>query len=58
MSFIPVMERFSIIPPVFSLTWSFRNYSDMMIWWSRNMSYCYQCWIQLLNRFFSILWWI
>jgi len=32
---------FSIITPVFSVTWSFRNYSNMLIW--RNISDYYQC---------------
>jgi len=36
---------FSIIIPVFSVTWSFRNQSNMMIWCSRNIPY--QCWKQL-----------
>ncbi len=41
---------FSIIPPVFSLTWSFRNHSNMLIFSSRKMSYYYhQYWEQLLN---------
>jgi len=29
-----------------SVTWFFRNHSNMMIWYSRNISY-YQCWKQL-----------
>jgi len=33
---------FSIITPVFSVTWSFRNNSKMLIW------YYYQCWKQLI----------
>jgi len=37
---------FSIITPVFSVTWSFRNQSNVMIWCSRNIFY-YQCWKQL-----------
>ncbi len=38
--------NFSIITPVFSVTWSFRNHSYILIWCSRNISY-YQCWKQL-----------
>ncbi len=30
---------FSIITPVFSVTWSFRNHSNMLIWCSRKFSY-------------------
>jgi len=30
-----------------SMTWSFRNHSNMMIWCSRNIQYYYQCWKQL-----------
>ncbi len=29
---------FSIIPPGFTVTWSFRNHSNMLIWCSRNIS--------------------
>jgi len=32
---------------VFSVTWSFRNHSDMLMWCSGKISY-YQCWKQLL----------
>ncbi len=35
---------FRIITPVFSVTWSFRNHSNMLIWYS-NISY--KCWKQL-----------
>ncbi len=34
---------FSIITPVFSVTWSFRNHSDMLIWCSRNISFYFLC---------------
>ncbi len=34
---------FSIITPVFSVTWSFKNHSNMLICCSRNIYY-YQCW--------------
>ncbi len=34
---------FSIITPVFSVTWSFRNHSNMLICCSRNISDYYQC---------------
>ncbi len=34
---------------VFRVTWSFRNHSDMLIIrWSRNISFYYQCWKQFL----------
>ncbi len=32
---------------IFSVTQSFRNHSITLIWWSRNISYYYQCWKQL-----------
>jgi len=34
MLFIPVMQSwiFCIIPPVFSVTWPFRNHCNMLIW--------------------------
>ncbi len=48
-SFISVMQSciFSIITPVFSVTWSFRNHSDMMIY--------YQYWKQLCCFYIFIL---
>ncbi len=38
---IEVMQNciFSIITPIFSVTWSFRNHYNMMIYCSRNISY-------------------
>ncbi len=33
----------SNITPVFSVTWSFRNHSNMLICCSKNIFYCYQC---------------
>jgi len=36
----------SIITPVLSVTWSFRNQSNMPIWCSRNIYYYFQCWKQ------------
>ncbi len=33
----------SIITPVFSVTWSFRNHSNMLICCSNFFFYCYQC---------------
>ncbi len=33
---------FSIITSVFSVIWSFRNHSNMLIWCSSNISCCYQ----------------
>jgi len=38
----------------FSVTWFFRNYSNMLICWSRNISDYYQCWKQLYC--FIFLW--
>ncbi len=38
---------FSIITPVFSVTWSFRNHSTMQICCSRNIRY--QCWKQFVH---------
>jgi len=35
-----------IITPVFSVTWPFRNHSNMMIWCSRNIYNYHQCWKQ------------
>lgn len=45
---------FSIITPDFSVTWSYRNHSNMLIWWSRNLSYHYHhpCWRQLCHMIF------
>ncbi len=40
----------------FSVTWSFRNYSNMLIWCSRNISY-YQCWKQLIYLIFLCKLW-
>ncbi len=48
----------------FSVTWSFRNHSNMMIGCSRNSSH-YQCWKQLCclmflwkhDVFYQFLWW-
>ncbi len=61
MSFIPVMQSwiFSIITQVFTVTWSFRNHSNMLIGCSRNISYYYQCWKQLDCLIFSDeeFWW-
>ncbi len=38
---------FSIISPVFKVTWSFRNHSDMLICCSGSISSYYQYWKQL-----------
>ncbi len=43
---------FSIITPVFSVTWSFRNHNNMLICCSRNISDYYQCWKQLCCTIF------
>ncbi len=32
-----------VVTPVFSVTWSFINHSNMVIWCSRNVTYYYQC---------------
>ncbi len=47
MQFMMQSWIFSIITPVFSVTWSFRNHSNMLICCSGNVSYCFQCWKQL-----------
>ncbi len=44
----------SIITPVCSVTWSFRNHSNMLICCSRNITSHYQCWKQLCC--FIFLW--
>ncbi len=36
-------EFLAAITPVFSVTSSFRNHSNMLIWCSRNISYFYEC---------------
>ncbi len=48
--FIHVIKNriFSVITSVFSVTWSFRNHSNMLIYCSRNISDYYQCWKQFL----------
>ncbi len=53
----------SLYLPDFSITWSFRNHSNMLIFCSRNIDYYYQCWkklcclILLWKQFFFFLWW-
>ncbi len=42
----------SIIIPVFSVTRSFRNHSNMLIWCSINIYYYYQCWKWLCRLIF------
>ncbi len=37
------LNFYSHYTPVFSVTWSFRNYSNMLIWCSRNISDYFQC---------------
>jgi len=50
MSFINMMAKLiSIITPVSSVTWSFRNHYDMLICCSRNITCYYQCWNFFLN---------
>ncbi len=52
---------FSIITPVFSITWSLRNHYNMLICSSTNIYYYYQFWkkVVLPNIFVEtiILWW-
>jgi len=42
-----MVEFLDAITPVFSVVWSFTNHSNMPIWCSRNISYCYECCKQL-----------
>jgi len=49
---------FSIITPVFSVTWSFRNHSNVMICCSRNISDYYQFWKQLCCLIFLWKLWL
>jgi len=39
--------------PAASVTWSFRNHSNILIWCSRNISYYYQGWKQLCCLIFG-----
>ncbi len=55
----------SIFTPVFSVTRSFRNYSNMLIWCLRNISDFHQCWkpsccLIFFNMIhcFPRIWWI
>jgi len=41
-----------LILNLFSVTWSFRNHSYMLVWCSRNSSFYYQCWKQLCSWIF------
>jgi len=43
----------SLLQSSWSVTWSFRNHSNMMIWCSKNISYYYQCWKQLFTFLFQ-----
>jgi len=45
---------------VFSVTWSFRNHSKMMIWSSKKQTnkHYYQCWNICVQLFFGTIWWI
>ncbi len=57
MQFIPVIKpefSASLLQPHYSVTWSFRNYSNMLICCSINISDSYQCWKQLCC--FIFLW--
>jgi len=60
-SFIPELI---IITPVFSVTWSSRNHSNMRIWWSTHSYDYHYCWKQFIFLckpsyilFLRILWW-
>ncbi len=59
-SLIPVTAK---IIPAFSVTWSFWNHSNMLIWSSGNIYFYLQCWNQFYfcgnceKYFFRILWW-
>ncbi len=47
---------FSISTPVFSVTWSFRNLSNMLIWCSKNFFFYNQWWkVVLVNIFWKHL---
>ncbi len=48
-------KTFSIITPVFSVTWSFRNHSNMLICCSRNVYYYYHQYLKQLSVFFNSL---
>ncbi len=52
---------FSIITPVLSDTWPFRNHSNMLTFCSRNIYYYYQCWNVIINEkreiHFQNCWW-
>jgi len=41
MQFIPVMKKLNFQHHYFSVTWSFRNHSNMMTCWSRSIFCCY-----------------
>ncbi len=41
---------FSIVTPIFSVTGSFRNHSNMLIW-LRNIYYSFPCWKHFLHYF-------
>ncbi len=47
---------FSIITPVLSVTWSFRNHSNMLICWSN--TFIINGHIYYLHIFVRIIWWI
>ncbi len=48
------------ITPVFSVTWFYKNHSNMLICCSRNISYYYQCWKQLCCLIVGTdtFWWV
>jgi len=48
------MAKLNVQHAVFSVTWSFRNHSNMMICCSRNISYYYQCWKELCCLIFFV----
>ncbi len=62
--FIPVKQSwiFSIITPVFSVTWSFRNHSNMLkkhflLLSMRKTVVLIHIYVEIVMLFFSILWW-
>ncbi len=55
MSFIPVIMKLYFQHHFFSVTWSFRSHSNMLICSSRNIAYYYSCWKQLYCLIFIFL---
>jgi len=61
-----VIKSISNLTQIFSVTWSYRNHSNMMIWCSRNIFFFIKCLKQLSCLIFlwkpwyifKILWWM